>query len=76
MVHADEAELAHPKERARLGSLFNAFFFTGSSLAAIMTIATFRMANDWAWRVPSLMQVAPALISFCFINFIRESPFV
>lgn len=67
----DATELAHPKERARLGSLFNAFFFTGSSLAAIITIACFRMASDWAWRVPSLMQVAPALVSFCFIFFTR-----
>jgi hypothetical protein len=28
-AHTDLVELAHPKERARLGSLFNAFFFTG-----------------------------------------------
>ena len=26
------SELSHPKERARLGSLFNAFFFTGRSI--------------------------------------------
>jgi hypothetical protein len=71
--HTDRLELAHPKERARLGSLFNAFFFTGSALAAIITIGTFRMASDWAWRIPSLLQVAPALISFCFVFFIRKS---
>jgi hypothetical protein len=80
--------LAHPKERARLGSLFNAFFFTGewwsryisvlscqlagSSLAAIITIATFRKNSEWAWRIPSLLQFMPAVVSLIFINFIRE----
>jgi MFS family permease len=29
LLTCDVIELAHPKERARLGSLFNAFFFTG-----------------------------------------------
>ena len=44
----------------------------GSALAAIVTIGTFRMASEWAWRVPSLVQVLPALISFCFIFLIRK----
>ena len=66
------SELAHPKERARLGSLFNAFFFTGSSLAAIITIGTFRMHSNWSWRIPSLLQVLPSVVTLIFINFIRK----
>ncbi|WVQ70479.1 uncharacterized protein L199_008706 [Kwoniella botswanensis] len=68
------SELAHPKERARLGSLFNAFFFTGSSLAAIITIATFRMKSHWAWRIPSVFQILPAIVTLTFIQLIPESP--
>lgn len=83
-------ELAHPKERARLGSLFNAAFFTyahfshywtfadvnrrGSTLAAAFTIASFRMNSEWAWRIPSLLQALPASISMTFVSFIPESP--
>lgn len=44
----------------------------GSSLAAIVTIATFRMKSDWGWRIPSVFQILPSIITLIFINFIRE----
>ncbi|KAJ7280292.1 hexose transporter [Mycena rebaudengoi] len=67
-------ELSHPKERPFLGSLFNAFFFTGSTLAAGITLGTFRMVTDWAWRIPSYLQLLPPLVQLVFITFIPESP--
>lgn len=32
------------------------------------------MPNDWSWRLPSLLQMAPAMLQLIFIWFIPESP--
>lgn len=32
------------------------------------------MPNDWSWRIPSLVQIAPSLLQVTFIWFIPESP--
>jgi MFS family permease len=48
-------ELSYPKERPYLGSFFNASYFIGSVVAAGVTFGTFAMANNWAWRIPSVL---------------------
>ncbi|KAJ7886890.1 general substrate transporter [Mycena olivaceomarginata] len=53
-------ELSHPKERARLGSLFNSCYFVGSIVAAGVTLGTFSMSSNWGWRIPSLLQITPS----------------
>ncbi|KAJ7852248.1 hexose transporter [Mycena leptocephala] len=60
-------ELSHPKERARLGSLFNACYF-------IVTLGTFGMSSNWGWRIPSLLQISPSILQITFIYFLPESP--
>ena len=55
-------ELSYPKERALIGSLFNASWFIGAIVAAGVTLGTFAMPNDWAWRIPSVLQVCPSLL--------------
>ncbi|KAH8096584.1 hexose transporter [Cristinia sonorae] len=67
-------ELSYPKERARLGSLFNASWFIGAIVAAGVTLGTFSMPNDWAWRIPSVLQICPSLLQIAFIWFLPESP--
>ncbi|KAH9939348.1 hexose transporter [Epithele typhae] len=67
-------ELAHPKERARMGSLFNASWFIGAIVAAGVTLGTFHMPTSWGWRIPSLLQVVPSLLQLTFIAFLPESP--
>lgn len=67
-------ELAYPKERARMGSLFNASYFIGSIIAAGVTLGTFAMNNNWAWRIPSILQVTPSIFQLMFIWFLPESP--
>lgn len=54
-------ELAYPKERATLTSFFNASYFLGSILAASVSLATVEIIGDWAWRLPSLLQIAPSV---------------
>ncbi|KAF9266151.1 hexose transporter [Marasmius fiardii PR-910] len=67
-------ELSHPKERAIMGSLFNACYFIGSIVAAGITLGTFAMPTNWGWRIPSLLQVLPSFMQIAFIFFLPESP--
>ncbi|EJF62162.1 hexose transporter [Dichomitus squalens] len=67
-------ELAHPKERARMGSLFNASWFIGAIVAAGVTLGTFQMPTNWGWRIPSILQVTPSVLQIVFIWFLPESP--
>ena len=67
-------ELAYPKERARMGSLFNASWFIGAIVAAGVTLGTFQMPPNWGWRIPSILQVVPSVLQITFIWFLPESP--
>ncbi|KAH8165410.1 hypothetical protein CIB48_g2822 [Xylaria polymorpha] len=42
-------ELAHPKERAVLTSLFNAAYFVGAIVASGVTYGTQLIPSDWSW---------------------------
>jgi len=67
-------ELAHPKERALLTSLFNASYFIGQITASAISLATSEIANDWGWRIPSLLQACPSLLQVAFVFLLPESP--
>ncbi|KAI2463795.1 general substrate transporter [Annulohypoxylon bovei var. microspora] len=67
-------ELAYPKERAILTSLFNAAYFIGAIVASAITYGTQQIPSDWSWRVPSLLQMSPSLLQVAFIFFLPESP--
>jgi len=67
-------ELGYPKERPILTSLFNACYFIGAIVAAGSTFGTQQIDNDWSWRIPSLLQMAPSLLQIAFVFFLPESP--
>ncbi|KAH6879915.1 hexose transporter [Coprinopsis sp. MPI-PUGE-AT-0042] len=67
-------ELSYPKERARMGSLFNACWFIGAIAAAGTTLGTFRMSSTWGWRIPSVLQAFPSVLQIAFVYFLPESP--
>lgn len=67
-------ELGHPKERAFLTSLFNASYGIGQITAAAIAIATPRLGGDWAWRLPSLLQICPSLLQIATVFLLPESP--
>lgn len=67
-------ELAHPKERPILGSLFNAFYYIGALLAAGITLQTLKIQSDWSWKLPSIFQAVPSVVQLAFIFFLPESP--
>ena len=67
-------ELGHPKERAFLGSMFNAFFGVGSVLGAGIVVRTLLIPNDWSWRLPSILQAGPSVLQILFAFTVPESP--
>ncbi|KAI1798929.1 general substrate transporter [Daldinia bambusicola] len=67
-------ELAYPKERAILTSLFNAAYFIGAIVASAVTYGTQQIPSDWSWRVPSLLQMSPSLLQVALVLFLPESP--
>lgn len=67
-------ELSYPKERPLIGSLFNASWHIGAIVAAGVTLGTFSMPNNWAWRIPSVLQICPSLLQIIFIWFLPDSP--
>ncbi|GFF49970.1 hypothetical protein IFM58399_08689 [Aspergillus lentulus] len=67
-------ELGYPKERPILTSLFNSSYFIGQIIAASVGLGTVTIKTDWAWRIPSLLQIAPAMVQIAFIFLLPESP--
>jgi sugar porter (SP) family MFS transporter len=67
-------ELAYPKERPIMTSLFNVAYFVGQIVAAAICFGTNGIPNDWSWRIPSLLQICPSLLQVCFVFFLPESP--
>ncbi|KAK0615173.1 general substrate transporter [Bombardia bombarda] len=67
-------ELAYPKERPVLTSLFNVSYFVGQIVAAAICFGTNDIKSDWAWRIPSLLQLCPSLLQVTCVFFLPESP--
>ncbi|KAH8658182.1 general substrate transporter [Xylariales sp. PMI_506] len=67
-------ELAHPKDRHVVTSLYQTSWYMGAILAAWTTFGTFRINSNWAWRIPSYMQAGLGLIQLVSIWFLPESP--
>lgn len=67
-------ELSHPKDRQVTTSLYQTSWYAGATLAAWTTFGTFQIPTQWAWRIPSLLQAAPALVQIVGVWFVPESP--
>ncbi len=63
-----------PQERPVLTSLFSVSYFIGQITAAGICFGTNGILNDWGWKVPSLLQMAPPFFQLCFVFFLPESP--
>ncbi|CAE6440914.1 unnamed protein product [Rhizoctonia solani] len=67
-------ELAYPSQRAKLSSLYNTMWFTGSIIAAATTLGTFRINGGASWRIPSAMMAVVPVLQLIIIWFLPESP--
>ncbi|KAK3112401.1 hypothetical protein LTR53_011372 [Teratosphaeriaceae sp. CCFEE 6253] len=68
------AELTFPRHSAVLNGLFNESWYVGAIIAAGVTLGTFARPDNWAWRIPSLLQLLPSLLQLTFIWWVPESP--
>ncbi|KAL3491712.1 putative MFS hexose transporter [Aspergillus germanicus] len=67
-------ELAHPKQRVTLSSLYNTSIFIGLIIGSWITFGTFRMDSEWSWKLPCILQVVIPLYQTVMIWFVPESP--
>jgi MFS family permease len=67
-------ELVHTQHRPIFTTIYNTTWYVGSLIAAWLTFGTNKISNDWAWRIPSIVQALPSLIQIAFIWFVPESP--
>lgn len=63
--------MSHPPTPA---SPANISKYVGAIIAAGTTLGTVSIPNDWSWRIPSVVQIAPSLLQLTFIWFVPESP--
>ncbi|KAK5023437.1 hypothetical protein LTS07_009312 [Exophiala sideris] len=68
------AETAPLQWRAFCLGLYYAFWYGGGMLASGVTYGTAKLLSSWAWRLPSLIQLVPALLCIAVLPFIPESP--
>lgn len=82
-------ELAHPRLRSPLSTLYYTYIFAGSILSGVFTresivvfltqeltviVAGLYMPGNWGWRVACLMQLVGPLNVLAFIFDMPESP--
>lgn len=60
-------ELGYPKERPMLTTLFNVSYSIGMITAAGICFRTNSIPSNWAWRIPSFLQICPSLFQMSFI---------
>lgn len=60
-------ELAYPKERPVLTSLFNVAYFVGQITAAAICFGTNSIESNMAWKIPSWLQMCPSLVQIAFV---------
>ncbi|CAI6078870.1 hypothetical protein V2G26_021113 [Clonostachys chloroleuca] len=66
-------EIAYPSHRSVITALTNTNFFIGGIIAAWTCYGT-RNYSDWAWRLPTVLQLALPLVALPALILVPESP--
>ncbi|KAJ5675079.1 Major facilitator superfamily domain general substrate transporter [Penicillium maclennaniae] len=67
-------EIAYPSHRSLVTAMYMCQYYVGSLLSAWVAFGTRNMDSDWAWRIPSLMQIALPLLALPGALHVPESP--
>lgn len=67
-------ELTHPKERAKVTTIYNTGVYLGYVIGAWVTFGCIKIASDWQWKLPTILQVVPSLYQLALLWFCPESP--
>jgi MFS family permease len=68
------AEIAHPKHRANITNMFQAIWFWGAIVSAVMSLGFLFVDNHWSWRIPCLFQGFFPAIQLIGLIWVLESP--
>ena len=67
-------ELLPAQIRGRVLGIFFSCFYVGSLCSSIVNYGSQNITSTWAWRLPSLLQIIPSLLSLVLLPFVPESP--
>ena len=67
-------ELTHPKERAKVTTIYNTGIYLGYVIGAWVTFGCIKISTDWQWKLPTILQVIPSVYQLALIWFCPESP--
>ncbi|RFU25407.1 hypothetical protein B7463_g10929, partial [Scytalidium lignicola] len=63
-----------PSNTRAITAIYHTLYYIGSVLAAWTTFGTRNYDNNWAWRIPSVLQIAIPLVTSTGLFFCPESP--
>lgn len=67
-------ELAHPKQRVAITSIYNTSIYIGLIIGSWITFATYSMPSEWSWKLPCILQIMLPTYQVLTIWFCPESP--
>ena len=67
-------EIVHPRWRTVIVGLFNTNYNLGAIIASWLIFGVQFMRNHWSWRIPYIVQCAPALYLIIVAWWLPESP--
>ncbi|KAF8323123.1 general substrate transporter [Clavulina sp. PMI_390] len=67
-------EICPPQWRGRMTGFYNCGWFGGSIPAAGICLGTQSMTSDWGWKIPLILQCAPAAVVVFTAMLLPESP--
>ncbi|KAH8689437.1 MFS sugar transporter-like protein [Talaromyces proteolyticus] len=68
------SEVAPTKYRAFLLGFYYDIWYFGGMIAALITYKTAELQSAWSWRLPSLLQAIPSILSVALLPFVPETP--
>ena len=69
------SEVAHPRQRAQITSLWITFFYVGAITVAWTAYGSLSLTTSWTWRLPVIMQAAWNIVQLPLLVFLcPESP--
>ena len=67
-------EVSHPIYRGIMSALFMCGWYVGGTIAAFVTFGTRNVPSDWAWRIPTILQLLLPALALPGLIVAPESP--